>query len=115
MSTGSFQPGLHPWQRANVLAAVTYLREVLARTPDDARVRTVHDGLVEVLDPTRRRARQQREMNEASKAVAMLGQERRRSDRRTGAQRRQRRDGPPGGAERRRSERRSGRDRREGR
>jgi hypothetical protein len=108
---------LQPWQRANVLAAVNYFRERLARSPDDARARAVHDGLLEVLDPARRRARQQRELSEASKAAAAtLRQERRRQrDRRTGADRRAKNQGAPEGSERRAGERRAGRDRRAGR
>jgi len=115
MSTGTSQTQLQPWQRANVLAAVTYFRELLARAPDDTRARTVHDGLLEVLDPSRRRARQQREMNEASRTAAAASRQERRPQDRRSAERRVRNEGPPSTGERRQRERRAGRDRRAGR
>lgn len=99
------------WQRANVLAAAQYLRDVVARRPDDAKAQAVYEGLLEVLEPARRTIRQQRELSDAARASVMsrekrTGVERRRNDRRRVNL------GPPGGAERRKSERRIGRDRR---
>jgi hypothetical protein len=108
--TGITRP-LTGWQRANVLAAAQYVRELLLKTPADAKGRAVYEGLLEVLEPARRVARQQREMAEAAKAAVRIrelrsGRERRSADRRKVSQ------GPPGAGERRRAERRSGRDRR---
>jgi hypothetical protein len=99
------------WQRAHVLAAAQYVRDLLLKTPTDAKGRAVYEGLLEVLEPTRRVARQQREMAEAAKAAVRIrelrsGRERRASERRTVNL------GAPGSGERRRSQRRSGRDRR---
>jgi hypothetical protein len=101
------------WQRANVLAAAQYVRELLLKTPGDLKGRAVYDGLLEVLEPTRRVARQQREMAEAAKAAVRIREQRSGRDRRS-TERRKVNLGPPGGAERRRSDRRSGRDRRKG-
>jgi hypothetical protein len=106
---GLFRVPHHVWQRANVNAAATYLREVLAADPANTRVKALHDGLLDVLDPTRRFARQQREL--ARTKIPMS--ERRRSDRRAGSERRQTNDAVPAGTDRRsRGDRRSGRDRR---
>lgn len=102
------KPGaLQSWQRANIVAAITYLGEIIGRSPSDVRARAVHDGLLDVLDPTRRLAREQRELSEAARTAAFTG-DRRRGERRKG-ERRQQSLGPPGGVERR-----SGRDRRSG-
>jgi hypothetical protein len=105
-------PPLSGWQRTNVLAAAEYLREVLQRSPADARARQVYEGLLETLDPTKRLVRMQREVS-ASRASVPIKERRARSDRRAGSDRRKMNLGPPGGVERRRSERRSGRDRRD--
>ncbi len=105
-------PPLTGWQRSNVLAAAEYLREVLQRSPADARARQVYAGLLETLDPTKRLLRMQREVSE-TRATVPIKERRARSDRRTGRDRRQANLGPPDGVERRRSERRSGRDRRD--
>jgi hypothetical protein len=99
------------WQRANVLAAAQYVRELLLKTPADLKGRAVYEGLLEVLEPTRRATRQQREMADAAKAAARIrelrsGRERRAADRRKADM------GAPKSGERRRGERRSGRDRR---
>ncbi len=68
--SGSTRP-LTGWQRANVLAAAQYIRELLLKTPTDAKGRAIYDGLLEVLEPARRVARQQREMAEAAKAAGV--------------------------------------------
>ena len=97
------------WQRTNVQAAATYLRERMAAGATDARTRAVYDGLLEVLDPTRRTARLQREAAESAKAAVVVQSQRERrqqSDRRR-QDRRRANLGPPGGVERR-----AGRDRR---
>lgn len=109
--SGIFRTGHQVWQRANIMAAANYFREMLARTPNDQRVKALYEGLLEVLDPSRRTVRQQREL-----ATAVAKQERRRgSDRRVGGDRRKADLGPAGGGERRSGrDRRAGRDRRKG-
>jgi hypothetical protein len=111
MSDSGIMRPLTGWQRANVLAAAQYVRELLLKTPTDLKGRAVYEGLLEVLEPARRVARQQREMADAAKAAARIreqrsGRERRASDRRVVNA------GAPRSGERRRAERRSGRDRR---
>jgi hypothetical protein len=83
--TGIFRVSHQAWQRVNVTAAATYLREVLAADPGNMRVRALHEGLLDVLEPTRRVARQQRELARTEIPLS----ERRRNDRRAGADRRQ--------------------------
>jgi hypothetical protein len=103
------------WQRANIQAAASYLREVIARMPADSRAKAVYEGLLDVLDPARRTARLQRERAAAAAAVPVQAARERRArhDRRV-TDRRSENLGSPTGMERRRSERRSGRDRRSG-
>jgi hypothetical protein len=77
---------LQPWQRANILAAANYLRE-LGATKSGGRPEVIHQGLLEVLDPARRVTRLQREMASAAKAAASMherraGRDRRHNDRR---------------------------------
>ena len=110
MGVGSTTP-MTGWQRANVLAAAQYLREVVTRTPNDVKAQAVYQGLLEVLEPARRTIRQQRELSEAARSSVTMrekraGQERRRLERRRVNL------GPPAGVERRKNERRTGRDRR---
>ena len=105
---------LQGWQRANVVAAANYLRELLAQRPDDPRLRATYEGLLDLLDPSRLVTRRQREMAEAAKqAASVMKAERRRGDRRSADRRR---GGPgigPSGFERRSGvERRTGKDRR---
>jgi hypothetical protein len=93
------------WQRANVLAAAQYLREIVSRQPDDAKAKTLYEGLLEVLEPARRTIRQQRELSEAARLSVTMrekrsGVDRRRSDRRRVSL------GSPVGVERRKVERR---------
>jgi hypothetical protein len=83
--TGVFRIGHQVWQRAAITAATTYLREVLARQPDDLRVKALYEGLLEVLEPNRRVLRLQRELSDAH---GIPIQERRRVERRTGVDRR---------------------------
>ncbi len=85
------------WQRANIMAVAGYLREVLAQEPGNARVQTLYDGLLEVMEPARRALRQQR----ALAGAAPEGLERRRAQRRAGCDRRQFGFGPPFDIERR--------------
>jgi len=110
--TGIFKTGQHVWQRANIMAAANYLREQLNHAPGDARVKSLYEGLLEVLDPSRRTVRVRRELAALTTASVPLKTERRRHDRRSG-QRRVASLGLPGGVERRAVvDRRSGKDRR---
>jgi len=104
------------WQRANVQAAATYLRERIAIGATDSRTRAIYEGLLEVLDPTRRATRVQREMATAAKqAVAVKAERDRRAAERRRQDRRKVNQGSPTGVERRRQDRRAGADRRAGR
>ena len=98
------------WQRANVLAAAQYLRDIVTRKPDDVKVHAVYEGLLEVLEPARRTIRQQRELSEAARLSVMSREKRAGSERRRGDRRRVNL-GSPGG-ERRQGERRARPDRR---
>ncbi|HZR23869.1 MAG TPA: hypothetical protein VFA59_09800 [Vicinamibacterales bacterium] len=103
------------WQRANIQAAATYLRERIASGSTDPKTKAVYEGLLDVLDPTRRATRMQREMASAAQAAATVkaARERRSSDRRARVDRRKQNLGSPTGVERRSGqERRTGRDRR---
>jgi hypothetical protein len=104
---------LQPWQRANILAAANYLRELGAAT-SGGRPEVIHQGLLEVLDPARRITRLQREMAIAAKAAATMGQERRagRNRRQNDHDRRKRNLGHAFGERRAGFDRRSGTDRR---
>jgi hypothetical protein len=105
--TGIFRLGHQVWQRAQITAAASYLREVLAREPDNARVKALYEGLLEVLDPHRRVLRMQRELAEAGAKLPM--RERRRTERRSGVDRRQKHMDVPEELDRRsKSERRAG-------
>jgi len=107
--TGIFRVSHQVWQRANIMAAAGYLREVMTREPDNGRVKALYEGLLEVMEPTRRVLRQQRELATAAAAT----KERRTRERRAGRDRRQFSMGTPAGVERRRGhDRRTGRDRR---
>jgi hypothetical protein len=99
------------WQRANVLAAAEYLRDVLSAGGADRKARTAYEGLLEVLEPSRRAVRMQRELL-ATRASVPIKERRATQDRRAGRERRVVNLGPPGGVERRKGDRRSGRDRR---
>lgn len=106
---GIFRTAHHVWQRANVMAAANYLREQLSHSPEDLRLKSLYEGLLEVLDPSRRTARVQRTLA----AATTVRVERRARDRRSGDERRKVDAARLGGAERRSgTERRSGRDRR---
>ena len=72
---------LTPWQRSNILGALNYLKE-LARTKEP-RADAFAQGLADVLEPSRRTIRFQREAAQAAAASAGAGRERRRkTDRR---------------------------------
>ena len=106
------------WQRANIQAAATYLRERILSGVNDPKTKAIYEGLLEVLDPTRRATRLQREAASAAKAAVTVKPARERratSDRRGSNDRRRMNLGSPTGAERRAGkERRTGRDRRSG-
>jgi hypothetical protein len=92
------------WQRTNVQTAAAYLRDRMASGSDDVRTKAVYEGLLDVLDPTRRTARLQRESAESAKAsvVVHTSRERRdRNERRRSHDRRVANAAPPGGVERR--------------
>ncbi len=111
--SGIFKTGHQVWQRANIMAAANFLREQLTRMPDDFRVRSIYEGLLEVLDPSRRTVRIQRERHAAAQASTIVKVERRARDRRGGHDRRASAHAAPGGIDRRSgSDRRTGRDRR---
>ena len=110
---GIFKTGHQVWQRANIMAVANYLREQLARSPADLRLKSLYEGLLEVLDPSRRTVRVQRELAAAQSAATSLKTERRMRERRRGVERRQVLAAPSADSERRSGiERRSGRDRR---
>jgi len=93
------------WQRSNVEAAAAYFREMIEAGADDVRTRSIYEGLLDILDPTRRATLMQRA---DVAAVARAAAERRsRVERRGHADRRLVNLGPLAGGERR-----SGTDRR---
>ncbi|MBI3402873.1 MAG: hypothetical protein HY048_15775 [Acidobacteria bacterium] len=103
------------WQSENIRAAATYLRERIAAGDSAPRAKAIYEGLLDVLDPTRRATRVQREMAAASKAsaaAAIKAERERRAAERRRTDRRKVNLGSPTGVERRRGERRTGRDRR---
>jgi len=118
MSNGSLQkPGaLQAWQRANLVAAINYLGEIIGRSPTDVRAKAVYEGLLEVLDPSRRVMRAQREMADAARTAALSAKNERRQGERRRTERRKVNLGSPYGFERRTGDdRRTGQDRRRGR
>jgi hypothetical protein len=108
--TGVFRhTPLAGWQRDSILAAATFLRDRFGNPPGDPRARTVHDSLLEVLDPSRRAVRLQREMSDATRKAALTLKAERRAAERRAADRRKANVGPPSGiSDRRKGERRSG-------
>ena len=100
------------WQRANTQAAAGYLAEAVSNNPTDQRARAIYEGLLDLLDPTRRVIRLQREMATAAKAAATVHRKRANRERRAASDRRTLKLASPTGAERRKTTRRAGRDRR---
>ena len=96
---------LTPWQRTNIIAALSYLRDI-GRLGQNPQAQLLAQGLMEVLEPSRRTIRLQREAAQSAAAGAQSGHERRTRDRRRHADRR-RQAIPYSGPERR-----SGRERR---
>ena len=105
---------LQGWQREAILKAAQLLRERFGNPPVDAQVRMAHDGLLEVLDPARRTVRLQRELSEAARKATLTQprSERRGKERRQRDRRKVNLGPPPGMDDRRKSDRRSGKDRR---
>lgn len=93
-----FRTGHHVWQRANIMAAANYFREAIARNPGDLQLKALYEGLLEVLDPSRRT--QQHQRTGLAGPVPVAGT-RRDGDRRSGRDRRHVDVGPPHGFERR--------------
>ena len=110
MGVGTSTP-MAGWQRANVLAAAQYLRDVVTRRPDDSKAHAIYQGLLEVLEPARRTIRQQRELSDAARSSVTTREKRAGAERRR-VDRRRVNLGAPAGVERRKVDRRSGRDRR---
>jgi hypothetical protein len=80
---------LTPWQRSNILAAVNYLKD-MGKIVHNPQAVALAQGLMEVLEPSRRTVRLQREAAKAATASAQAGHERRMGrDRRSGDRRRQ--------------------------
>ena len=100
------------WQRANTQAAAGYLAEAVSKNPTDQRARAIYEGLLDLLDPTRRVIRLQREMATAAKAAATVHRTRAARERRAAHDRRALKLESPSGSERRKTQRRAGRDRR---
>ena len=99
-------PALQGWQRTNVVAAANCLREQISRTPDDQKLRSAYEGLLDLLDPSRLLARKQREQADAARHAATAIRNERRAAERRATERRKANLGPPRGVERRTSERR---------
>lgn len=103
---------LDAWQRQAVLAAATFLRERFSKTPADPKARAIHDLLLEVVEPTRRAVRLQREMRTAASSAMLTMKSERRGRGRRSDDRRVHDVGPPSGVERRNGERRDTSERR---
>ena len=78
---------LTPWQRTNIIAALSYLRDI-GRLGQNPQPQLLAQGLMEVLDPSRRTIRLQREAARSASAGAQSGHERRIRERRRDADRR---------------------------
>jgi len=98
---------LTPWQRASILGALNYLKDI-ARLGQNPQAQLLATGLMEVLEPSRRTIRLQREAAQAATAGAQSGRERRTRDRRHKSDRRKQQAAHTG------PDRRTGRDRRSG-
>ncbi len=105
------------WQRQSIEAAASYLRELIEAGADDYRTRSVYEGLLDILDPTRHATRIEDAVSaDAAAAIMAATRERRgRIDRRGHTDRRLVNLGPMAGGERRSGlDRRTGVDRRKG-
>jgi hypothetical protein len=90
---------LTPWQRANIYAALNYLKDI-GRVGQNPQAQGLAEGLMEVIEPSRRTIRLQREAAQAAAAGARSGREQRRTERRRNPDRRQQ-AATHGGSERR--------------
>jgi hypothetical protein len=97
------------WQSTNIRAAATFLRARIAAGDDSPATNAIYQGLLEVLDPSRRAARVQREM---AAAVAAKAERERRAGERRRLDRRKTLAGPKDVERRFGIDRRSGKDRR---
>src|SRR5262245_37085982 len=104
--TGMFAvSSLQTWQRDAIQKALQLLHDRFGNPPTDPQILAAHDLLLEVLEPSRRTARLQREMNAATRKA----ENERRAKERRGKDRRKVDIGPPPGvSERRVGERRKG-------
>ena len=99
---------LQGWQREAILKAAQLLRDRFGNPPVDAQARSAHDSLLEVLDPSRRTVRLQKELSEATRKATMTERAERRARERRATDRRKVNLGPPPGTtERRTGERRT--------
>jgi hypothetical protein len=98
---------LTPWQRANIFAALNYLNDI-ARVGQNPQAQGLAQGLMEVLEPSRRTIRLQREAAQAATTGARSDRERRTGERRRKPERRKQSTSHAG------PERRTGRTRRAG-
>jgi hypothetical protein len=78
---------LTPWQRANIYAALNYLKDI-GRMGQNPQAQGLAQGLMEVLEPSRRTIRLQREAAQAATAGARSGREQRKGERRRNPDRR---------------------------
>jgi hypothetical protein len=91
------------------------MRERISQGADDAKTKAIYEGLLDVLDPSRRTTRVQRELAAAAKAAVVVkaaSERRATGERRRQTDRRKQNLGSPTGVERRRGDRRAGQDRR---
>src|SRR5687767_111152 len=72
---------LLPWQRASILAASNYLKGI-GHVGQNTQAQALATGLLEVLEPSRRTIRLQREAAQSATAGAQAGHERRTRERR---------------------------------
>src|SRR3954468_24359407 len=98
------------WERSAIEAAAAYLRDMIDAGANDVRTRGVHDGLLDILDPTRHATRIQRTASADISAIIYGMRERRARIERRGHTERRLVNLGPGAA----GERREGIDRRRG-
>ena len=96
---------LTPWQRTHIIAALSYLKDI-GRIGQNPQPQLLAQGLMEVLEPSRRTIRLQREAAQSAASGAQSGHELRTRERRRASDRRRQAIAYSG------PDRRSGRDRR---
>ena len=92
------------WQGATILAAATYLRARIAAGDESTHTKVIYEGLLDLMDPARRAARNQRE---AALVAAQAERDRSAAERRRLVDRRTVNLGLPAGVERRATDRRT--------